>query len=116
MDDPVVEELTAAYEGGEIMQERYEELLRHRYGSMFRRFVLDRNEDMTGVSGTGVVAEGVEFSDGTCVMRWVTQWRSTVFYEQGLEAVIRIHGHDGRTVVRFLDGPSAGVPRDHHEH
>ena len=85
---------------------------------MFRRFVLDRNEDMTGVSGTGVVAEGVEFSDGRCALRWTSQWASTAAYDS-LDVLIHIHGHDGRTVIRFLDGPTAGVPRAHehgHEH
>jgi hypothetical protein len=117
MSDDELPKLTAAYEHGEIMQEQYEGWIKERYGAMFRRFVLDRNVDVTGVSGTGVVAEGIEFSDGTCCLRWVTEWRSTVFYEQGLDAVLRIHGHDGRTVVRFLDGPSAGVPHgEGHRH
>jgi len=34
-----------------------------------RPFVLRRLVDETGVSGTGVVAEGVEFSDGTVALR-----------------------------------------------
>jgi hypothetical protein len=112
------EQVTSAYEHGEMVQERYEGLLRERYGRMFRRFVLDRNVDLTGVSGTGVVAEGIEFSDGVCVLHWIGQWPSSVVhYERGLEAVLAVHGHDGRTVLRFLDGPSAGVPRVHgHDH
>jgi hypothetical protein len=114
MDDEELPTLTAAYEHGEIMQEQYEGWIRERYGSMFRRFVLDRNVDLTGVSGTGIVAEGVEFSDGVCCLRWLTQWPSSVcHYERGLESVLAVHGHDGRTVVRFLDGPSAGVPHQH---
>ena len=39
-----------------------------------RAFVLQRNEDETGVSGTGIVAEGVEFSDGTVALRWTSAW------------------------------------------
>ena len=35
-----------------------------------RVFALIRDVDVSGVSGTGVVAEGVQFSDGTCVLRW----------------------------------------------
>lgn len=35
-----------------------------------RAFVLQCNEDETGVSGTGIVAEGVEFSDGTVALYW----------------------------------------------
>lgn len=36
-----------------------------------RLFVLDRVEDVSGVSGTGVVAEGIEFSDGVGALRWI---------------------------------------------
>ena len=35
-------------------------------------FLMIRTEDETGISGTGVVAEGVEFLDGTVVIRWQT--------------------------------------------
>lgn len=67
-----------------------------------RTFVLDRVEDETGVSGTGVVAWGVEFPDGVVAMRWATGWPSSVcFYERGLEAVEKIHGHNGRTRIVF---------------
>ena len=116
MDDELGK-MTAAYEHGEMVQEQYETMIRLRYGRMFRRFVLDRNTDVTGVSGTGIVAEGVEFSDGVCCIHWMGGWPSSVvWYERGLDAVLHVHGHDGRTVVRFLDGPSAGVPRAEHGH
>lgn len=67
-----------------------------------RRFYLERIEDPTGVSGTGVVAHGVEFGDGSCVLRWLTQFRSTVFYDS-LEHIRHIHGHGGLTRVVLLD-------------
>jgi hypothetical protein len=50
-----------------------------------RPFVLRRLVDETGVSGTGVVAEGVEFSDGTVALRWLSQWpTSVVFHDRGM--------------------------------
>lgn len=66
-----------------------------------RLFVLRRNEDFTGVSGTGDVAEGVCFSDGTAVMRWRSDLASTAVYANmaDLEA---IHGHQGRTKVVWI--------------
>lgn len=67
-----------------------------------RRFVLIRTEDLTGVSGTGQVAEGVQFFDGKVVMRWKTDVNSTVFYDS-IEDVIYIHGHNGATVVEWID-------------
>jgi len=71
---------------------------------MMYRFELHRDEDETGISGTGVVAEGVEFSDGEVVMRWIVgEWHSTVVWSQGMEAVEAIHGHNGRTRVVWVD-------------
>lgn len=64
-------------------------------------FVLVREEDATGVSGTGMVAEGIQFTDGTCAMRWRTAVRSTAFYAS-IEDVEHIHGHDGKTKVEWL--------------
>lgn len=70
--------------------------------SMSRRFLLDRREDATGISGTGPVAEGVAFSDGTAVLRWTTAHRSTAVYASMAE-LEAIHGHEGRTVVAWVD-------------
>jgi hypothetical protein len=68
----------------------------------FRRFVLVRYEDESGVSGTGVVAEGVQFSTGRCVLAWVTRFRSLAIYN-GIDEIRKIHGHDGKTHVSWLD-------------
>ena len=69
-----------------------------------RRFVLQRHEDATGVSGIGLVAEGIEFTDGIVVMKWIVgDFRSMTIWNQGIEAVIQIHGHDGRTEVVWID-------------
>ena len=69
---------------------------------MTRRFVLRRTEDETGVSGIGDVAEGVEFTDGTTVIRWGGQARSTVVWTNPADAE-RIHGHGGKTRLVYLD-------------
>lgn len=68
-----------------------------------RRFHLERDEDATGVSGTGYVAEGVLWSNGWVSMTWLTQWTSVVTYPQGIEAVEYIHGHQGMTRVVWDD-------------
>lgn len=67
-----------------------------------RRFHLRRIEDETGISGTGVVVEGIQFSDGTVAMRWLTSTTSTGIYSS-MRDVLYIHGHEGRTVVEWLD-------------
>ncbi len=61
-----------------------------------------RCEDVSGVSGCGVVAEGVQFADGRCVMAWRGQYRSIAIYE-GVDHVTAIHGHDGRMLVEWID-------------
>lgn len=63
-----------------------------------RRFELHRVEDKTGVSGTGVIAEGLEFSDGHACLRWKTQYRSTTIYDS-MKDVEAIHGHGGTTKI-----------------
>jgi hypothetical protein len=67
-----------------------------------RRFRLVRAEDVSGVSGVGVVAEGVVFSNGRVVLSWHgTHPSVTVFDSVG--DVEAIHGHEGRTWVEWID-------------
>lgn len=68
-----------------------------------RRFHLRRDVDSTGVSGTGRVAEGVEFSNGWCAMTWLSEVTSVVFYPN-LEMLVAVHGHGGNTEVVLEDG------------
>lgn len=69
-----------------------------------RAFVLQRDVDETGVSGTGIVAEGVLFSDGTVSLRWTSDWpTSVVFHDRGMESVEAVHGHGGKTRVVFSE-------------
>jgi len=63
-------------------------------------FKMVRDVDVTGISGTGVVATGVEFDDGTVVIRWQGERPSTVIWAS-LRDAVAIHGHDGKT--RFVD-------------
>jgi hypothetical protein len=67
-----------------------------------RRFILRRHEDPTGLSGTGDVAYGCVFPDGTTVVRWLSEHRSTVVWERQ-ESVEAIHGHVGKTEIVYLD-------------
>ena len=47
----------------------------------FRRFVLYRAEDECGVSGTGIIAEGVQFSTKKSVISWISETPSIEVYD-----------------------------------
>jgi hypothetical protein len=63
-----------------------------------KTFELHRDEDATGVSGTGIVAQGVEFDDGTCAIRWIKDRHSTGLYSS-MRDVRAIHCHGGTTRI-----------------
>lgn len=69
---------------------------------MVKKFILQRNEDATGNSGTGCVAIGCLMPSGACFMEWTTVIKSWCYYNSiaDLEA---IHGHDGKTKVQWID-------------
>jgi len=69
-----------------------------------RIFYLNRTVDETGVSGTGYVAEGIEFRDGTVAMRWFGELASTAMYGS-IEDLIAIHGHGGKTQIVWWNAP-----------
>ena len=80
-----------------------------------RRFHLVRHRDHSGVSGTGVVAEGAVWSSGAVALHWPGHPRATSVWAN-LDDLRIAHGHEGATVVRFLDEatpePPASFERD----
>jgi len=70
--------------------------------SFQRRFVLDRKKDATGTSGTGIVAEGVLFSNGKVALTWFSHYGAVNVYDS-VEVVRVLHGHQGRTRIVWTD-------------
>jgi hypothetical protein len=68
-----------------------------------RCFQLVRHSDPTGVSGTGVIAEGVEWSDGTVALHWGGRFATTTVWPDGIDALLTIHGHSGSSTIHWLD-------------
>ncbi len=67
-------------------------------------FVLRRTEDVTGVSGTGIVADGALFpaaGQSKAIVRWRGERGSTVVWDR-IQHVKEIHGHDGRTSIELI--------------
>lgn len=63
-------------------------------------FQLHRSEDVSGVSGTGIVADGIVFDDWTTVVRWRGDTRSTVIWDSPSD-MMAIHGHGGKTEMVY---------------
>jgi len=68
-----------------------------------RTFDLVRYHDVSGVSGEGIVAQGVQFADGSVAVRWHGEHPATAVWGS-VESMLAIHGHNGLTVARFHDG------------
>ena len=68
-----------------------------------KTFKLVRKEDVSGVSGTGLIAEGVIFHDGQVAMSWFGQLH-TIEIAPDIDTITRIHGHEGRTEVVYDEG------------
>ncbi|MEU8224929.1 hypothetical protein [Kribbella sp. NPDC048915] len=86
-----------------LLRTTRERHLRITRGAGPRRFELVRHRDVSGVSGTGVVAEGIEWSDGTVALRWGGHYPTTTVWQDGISALLAVHGHNGATVIRWLD-------------
>ena len=72
---------------------------------MIRRFKMYRYDDVTGMSGVGVIAYGVQFTNPEKVaLQWAVEGKpSSVAVWDSIEDVLAIHGHDGRTDIEWID-------------
>lgn len=71
-----------------------------------KRFILNRKVDVSGVSGTGIIADGVLCPDGQVVLSWRGRFH-TLEICPTLETVLVIHGHGGATTIEWIDPPDA---------
>ena len=65
-----------------------------------RTFHLRRIVDDSGVSGCGVVAEGVLFDGGMIALHWLSNTPSVNIYRTE-EEMLHIHGHGGHTMIEY---------------
>lgn len=61
-----------------------------------KTFFLQRDIDISGVSGTGIIAHGVILPSGKVVMEWITTHGSIAIYENINEVQV-LHAHKGTT-------------------
>lgn len=77
---------------------------------MMRKFTLFRDIDESGNSVAGIVAEGIRFSSGKCVLHWLTKFSSIGVYDT-IELLEQIHGQNGRIRVIWEDDIGVGKPK-----
>lgn len=61
-------------------------------------FYLKRNEDISGISGTGIVAEGTIFYNGKVALIWKSDTPCISIWD-GIDHVMKVHGHNGKTEI-----------------
>lgn len=69
------------------------------------RFFLYRFKDESSVSGTDYVAEGIMFTGGKCAVSFLPGplGVSPVAVYDSIEEVLKIHGHNGKTEIKWKD-------------
>jgi hypothetical protein len=85
--------------------QRVERTVEERVISIMKRFIIQRTVDVTGISGTGNVAEVVEFSDGSVAVHWMGAHPSTTMH-LSMENVEFVHCHGGNSVIVWQDNDS----------
>ena len=68
--------------------------------SAMQPFWLKRTEDVSGVSGTGIVAEGIIFTSGKVILAWLSDHHTTE-QADSIKEIEDLHGHGGRTVIVY---------------
>jgi hypothetical protein len=73
-----------------------------------RAFTVYRREDESGVSGDGIVIEGVELATGQCVVHWLfppPRGGIAIFDSMGDFIRVHIEPHpSNKTIITFQDG------------
>lgn len=69
---------------------------------VMKQFLLNRKEDISGVSGTGVIAHGVILPSGRVVMEWVTKHKSIAIYDS-IDEIQMLHAHPGKTELIYIN-------------
>ncbi|GAA1656669.1 hypothetical protein GCM10009744_56840 [Kribbella alba] len=74
-----------------------------------RLFLLVRHTHVSGLRGTGTLAEGVEWSDGAVTLRWRGRSGKTSVWDGGVDALLAAHGRGGRTQVHWIAAAPSSI-------
>lgn len=94
-------------------KEVFEQTYRPDCKCSMRTFHFMRTEDASGTSGEGIVAEGVQFADGSVMLHWFNEDNDGLETTSdgfsfkpgpdGAEDTVAVHGHGGRTQIVWHD-------------
>lgn len=79
-------------------------------GDKVKPFYLLRHVDLTGTSGTGVVAMGAIMPSGQVFLEWTASNHVSWNMFDNIEDVNLINGHDGNTEIIYGD-PQPKIPK-----
>jgi hypothetical protein len=74
-----------------------------------RRFHFTRTEDVSGVSGTGIVGEGCELTNGKIIFSWLSNLGSVAVYDN-VKTFLTVHGHEGKGKIEWIDPDPSEEP------
>lgn len=74
-----------------------------------RRFHFIRTEDVSGVSGTGIVGEGCELTNGKIIFSWLSNLGSVAVYDN-VKTFLTVHGHEGKGKIEWIDPDPSEEP------
>jgi hypothetical protein len=74
-----------------------------------RPFEINRYRDVAGVSGTGIVAEGVVFVDGQVALTWLGEVQGVTVYDS-IADVEAAHCRMGNSAIVYIKSNSGEVP------
>ena len=76
----------------------------YRQASSIRRWIMVRQEDVSGVSGVGLVAAGIEFATGEVVGAFMSKFPGS-FSFPSMSVAQNVHSHKGKhdTKILYID-------------
>ena len=81
-----------------------------------KSFTVCRQTDETGISGEGIVIEGVVLATGQCVIHWLyPPPRGGIAIFDSMEDFLKVHvlpHPSNRTIITFEDGEQRTYPSD----
>ena len=85
--------------------------------TLMRRFIIVRTDDPTGMSGTGVIGEGIQFTNGSCAYRFVKTDFVIESFAPNVHSIEALHSHlfQDPTEIVWIDDKFTPLKDDEEE-